>query len=102
VRPTHIAARVNITERSAFGIITDLAEVGYVVEEKDGRRNRYHIQASAAARTRQPGSQPSARSWPCWSASARPRPEYGEPPRPVRDGFWRPGPHRPAFSRQAG
>jgi hypothetical protein len=40
-----IAASLNITERSAFGIITDLAEAGYVVKEKDGRRNRYDIQA---------------------------------------------------------
>jgi hypothetical protein len=40
-----IAARLNMTERSAFGIITDLVEAGYVVKEKDGRRNRYHIQA---------------------------------------------------------
>ena len=40
-----IAASLNITERSAFGIITDLVEAGYVIKEKDGRRNRYHIQA---------------------------------------------------------
>jgi len=40
-----IAASLDITERSAFGIMTDLAEAGYVVKEKDGRRNRYHIQA---------------------------------------------------------
>jgi hypothetical protein len=40
-----IAASLNITERSAFGIITDLAEAGYVVKEKNGRRNRYHVQA---------------------------------------------------------
>jgi len=40
-----IAARLNLTERTAFGIITDLVEAGYVVKEKDGRRNRYHIQA---------------------------------------------------------
>jgi hypothetical protein len=40
-----IAASLDITERSAFGIITDLAKAGYVVKEKDGRRNRYHIQA---------------------------------------------------------
>jgi hypothetical protein len=32
-------------KRSAFGIITDLAEAGYVVKEKDARRNRYHLQA---------------------------------------------------------
>ena len=40
-----IAASLDITERSAFGIMTDLAEAGYVVKEKDGRRNRYRIQA---------------------------------------------------------
>src|ERR1700683_2329665 len=40
-----IAASLNITERSAFGIIADLVEAGYVVKEKDGRRNRYRIQA---------------------------------------------------------
>ena len=39
-----IAASLNITERSAFGIITDLAEAGYLVKEKNGRRNRYHVQ----------------------------------------------------------
>ena len=39
-----IAASLDITERSAFGIITDLVEAGYVIKEKDGRRNRYHIQ----------------------------------------------------------
>jgi|SRR5689334_17539093 DNA-binding IclR family transcriptional regulator len=45
VRLRDIAARVGITERSAYGIVTDLAEAGYVVKEKDGRRNRYQIQA---------------------------------------------------------
>ena len=40
-----IATSLNITERTAFGIITDLAEAGYVVKEKDGRRNRYYVQA---------------------------------------------------------
>jgi MarR family protein len=39
-----IAASLNITERSAFGILTDLVEAGYVVKEKNGRRNRYHVQ----------------------------------------------------------
>lgn len=45
IRLRDIAASLGITERSAFGIITDLAEAGYVVKEKDGRRNRYRIQA---------------------------------------------------------
>src|SRR5271168_1646562 len=45
MRLRDIAASLDITERSAFGILTDLVEAGYVLKEKDGRRNRYHIQA---------------------------------------------------------
>ena len=45
VRLRDIAARVGVTERTAYGIVTDLAEAGYVVKHKDGRRNRYQIQA---------------------------------------------------------
>jgi MarR family len=45
VRLRDIAASLDIAERSAFGIIADLVEAGYVVKEKTGRRNRYHIQA---------------------------------------------------------
>src|SRR5260370_6722355 len=45
VRLRDIAASLDITERSAFGMITDLGEAGYVIKEKEGRRNRYHIQA---------------------------------------------------------
>ena len=44
VRLRDIAASVGITERSAYGIVTDLAAAGYVVKQKDGRRNRYQIQ----------------------------------------------------------
>ena len=44
VRLRDIATALDITERSAYGIVTDLAEDGYIVKEKDGRRNRYHIQ----------------------------------------------------------
>src|SRR5580700_5760373 len=40
-----IAAGLGITERSAYSIVAELAEAGYVVKQKDGRRNRYHIQA---------------------------------------------------------
>ena len=45
VRLRDIAATVGITERSAYGIVTDLAAAGYAVKQKDGRRNRYQIQA---------------------------------------------------------
>jgi hypothetical protein len=44
VRLRDIAARIDITERSAYGIVTDLARAGYIVKQKDGRRNRYQIQ----------------------------------------------------------
>jgi hypothetical protein len=40
-----IAAGLGITERSAHTIVADLAEAGYVVKQKDGRRNRYQIEA---------------------------------------------------------
>ena len=45
VRLRDIAASLGITERSAHGIVTDLAAAGYVVKQRDGRRNRYQIQA---------------------------------------------------------
>lgn len=44
MRLRDIASVLGITERSAFGIVTDLAHGGYVLKERDGRRNRYHIQ----------------------------------------------------------
>jgi hypothetical protein len=39
-----LSAALNITERTAYGIVVDLTDAGYVVKEKDGRRNRYKIQ----------------------------------------------------------
>jgi DNA-binding IclR family transcriptional regulator len=45
VRLRDIAAELGITERTAYGIVTDLTAAGYVVKDKDGRRNRYQIQA---------------------------------------------------------
>jgi hypothetical protein len=57
VRLRGIAARVGITERSAYGIVTDLAEAGYVVKQKDGRPQPLPDPgAPAAARLRQPGT----------------------------------------------
>jgi hypothetical protein len=44
VRLRDIAANLDITERSAYGIVTDLARAGYIVKQRDGRRNRYQIQ----------------------------------------------------------
>lgn len=39
-----LAAALDVTERTAYGIVADLTEAGYVVKEKEGRRNRYRIQ----------------------------------------------------------
>jgi DNA-binding transcriptional ArsR family regulator len=45
MRLRDIAARLGITERSAYGIVADLTEAGYIAKIRDGRRNRYQIQA---------------------------------------------------------
>ena len=45
VRLRDLASTHGITERTAYGIVTDLAVAGYVVKDKDGRRNRYRVQA---------------------------------------------------------
>jgi DNA-binding IclR family transcriptional regulator len=44
VRLREMAVALDITERSAFGIVTELVGAGYVVKDKEGRRNRYRIQ----------------------------------------------------------
>ena len=40
-----IAATLGVTERRAHGIVTDLTQAGYLIRQKDGRRNRYQVQA---------------------------------------------------------
>jgi Uncharacterized membrane-associated protein/domain len=44
VRLRDIASALGVTERSAYGIVTDLSTAGYVVKEKNGNRNCYQIQ----------------------------------------------------------
>jgi len=44
VRLRDIASTLGITERTAFGVVADLTEAGYVTKERDGRRNRYEVQ----------------------------------------------------------
>lgn len=44
-RVRDIASSLGITERRAHDIVSDLAEAGYIVKTKDGRRNRYEVQA---------------------------------------------------------
>ena len=45
MRLRDIAARMGITERTAYGIVADLTEAGYITKGKNGRRNHYQIQA---------------------------------------------------------
>jgi DNA-binding IclR family transcriptional regulator len=39
-----VSAALSITDRSAFAIVADLIEAGYILKRKEGRRNCYHIQ----------------------------------------------------------
>jgi hypothetical protein len=80
-----IAASLGITERSAYGIVTDLAAAGYVVKQKDGRRNRYQVQAHL------PLPEPASREPAIGEVLAAlmgdeaRRPSAGTPPRPGED-----------------
>lgn len=46
-RMRDVAAEVGITERAVQQIVRDLVVEGYVLKEKDGRRNRYRVQRRA-------------------------------------------------------
>jgi DNA-binding transcriptional ArsR family regulator len=43
IRLRDIAESVGITERSAHKILSELVEEGYVLRERQGRRNRYEV-----------------------------------------------------------
>ena len=43
VRLRDIAAAVGITERAAHRIVSELVDEGYVVRERQGRRNHYQV-----------------------------------------------------------
>jgi DNA-binding MarR family transcriptional regulator len=47
LRLRDIAARVQITERAAHRIVTELDAAGYITRERNGRRNHYTINAHA-------------------------------------------------------
>lgn len=51
VRLRDLAQALGVTERTAYGLVADLTEGGYVIKEKEGRRNRYHIQEDLPLRT---------------------------------------------------
>ena len=43
IRLRDIADAVGITERAAHRIVSELVDEGYVVRERQGRRNRYQV-----------------------------------------------------------
>ncbi len=45
-----LAAAVGITERTTRKIIADLLEAGYIIKKREGRRNRYRIDANLPLR----------------------------------------------------
>jgi hypothetical protein len=45
IRLREIGERVGITERAAHRIVVELADAGYLARERNGRRNRYTINA---------------------------------------------------------
>jgi DNA-binding IclR family transcriptional regulator len=95
VRLRDIGATVGITERTAFGIVTDLTDAGYVVKNKDGNRNRYHIQhhlplRGAVGQERTIGEVlellvDTQTTTPEPPSPAAPKPNRQLPPRPRRD-----------------
>jgi DNA-binding MarR family transcriptional regulator len=50
IRLRDIATAVGITERAAHRILSELVEEGYVLRERQGRRNRYQVVAGLPMR----------------------------------------------------
>ena len=50
IRLRDIAQRIGITERATQRIVAELEEAGYLSHEREGRRNRYRLQADAHLR----------------------------------------------------
>jgi DNA-binding MarR family transcriptional regulator len=50
IRLRDIATAVGITERAAHRIISELVDEGYVVRERQGRRNRYQVKTKLPLR----------------------------------------------------
>ena len=42
-----LADALEVTERTAYGIVADLADAGYLLKQREGRRNRYEIHHDA-------------------------------------------------------
>ena len=45
---SQIAADIGVKERAAYAIVRELVQEGYILKEKEGRRNRYHVNIEQA------------------------------------------------------
>ena len=50
IRLRDVADRVGITERAVQRIVLELESAGYLVREREGRRNRYQVRTSRPLR----------------------------------------------------
>jgi DNA-binding transcriptional ArsR family regulator len=50
IRLRDIATAIGITERAAHRILSELVDEGYVVRERQGRRNRYQVKTKLPLR----------------------------------------------------
>lgn len=50
IRLRDIAAAIGITERAAHRIVSELVDEGYVLREREGRRNRYQVKPNLPLR----------------------------------------------------
>jgi DNA-binding transcriptional ArsR family regulator len=50
VRMRDVAEAVGVTERAVQRIVAELEEAGYLIRERDGRRNRYEVRAALPLR----------------------------------------------------
>jgi DNA-binding MarR family transcriptional regulator len=82
VRMRDLADALEVTERTAYGIVADLTAAGYVVKERDGRRNRYHLQDHLPLRNTASQSR-TLRELLDLLVEERPRP--GDPPRTAQE-----------------
>jgi DNA-binding MarR family transcriptional regulator len=50
IRLRDVASAVGITERAAHRIVSELVEEGYLLRERQGRRNRYQVKTKLPLR----------------------------------------------------
>jgi DNA-binding transcriptional ArsR family regulator len=76
-----IAANLDITERSVYRVINEMADAGYIVKEREGRRNRYQVQPRSPGPNAPDGEH-----------------SFGETLRELADTSCRARPRRPSFA----